>query len=150
MVYHLTGHPLCGFLAAIPVKVAWAKAVASVRDDFIRSNGNPQPGSQHILSLCRQFDDSFVAHMFVDDGLFYGHKFTITKLLGRFVDTCFADGAGVINYRKTVVERLDRHLIRLVMRFYWLLLLHWPPRPIGTELMTLLWLLRDVYPPMVR
>ena len=47
--------------------------------------------------------------MFVDDGVFYGHKFTIPKLLGRFVDTCFADGAGVINYRKTVVERLDRH-----------------------------------------
>ena len=42
-------------------------------------------------------------------GVFYGHKFTIPKLLGGFVDTCFADGAGVLNYRKTVVERLDRH-----------------------------------------
>ena len=47
--------------------VAWAKAVASARGDFIRSNGNPQPGSQHMSNLCRQFDDSFVAHMFVDD-----------------------------------------------------------------------------------
>ena len=105
------GHPLCGFLAAIPVKVAWAKSVESVRGDFIRSNGNPQPGSTNPAHVGSgwQFDDSFVAHMFVDDGGFYGHKHTLPKLLGVFIDTSFANGAGVINYRKTVVERLDRH-----------------------------------------
>ena len=84
-------------------------------------------------------------------GCFMGTSSQSLSFGGGVVDTCFADGAGVINYRKTVVERLDRHPVGHEILLAVAVALYWPPRPIATELMTLIWLLRDAaYPPMVR